>query len=119
MDGRVAGLDPEQQDDATRLSRWHPYPAMVADELALRLASTYVRPGMRVLDPFCGTGRLLFAAARTEGTHCLGLDINPLACLVTDAKAANPTIARLRALREEAAAKPRIRGARLTLRGAK
>ncbi len=119
MDGRVAGFDPGEQGVTTRLSRWHPYPAMVADELALRLASAHVRPGMRVLDPFCGTGRLLFAAARTAGTHCLGLDINPLACLLTEAKAAKPSTARLQELRQEATTKPRKGCVRLTLRGAK
>jgi DNA modification methylase len=92
---------------------------MVADELAVRLASAHVRPGMRVLDPFCGTGRLLFAAARTASTHCIGLDINPLACLLAEAKAAKPSTAKLRELRQEAAAKPRKGCVPLTLRGAK
>jgi len=119
MDERVAGVDQQERVDGTRLSRWHPYPAMVADELALRLASAHVQPGMRILDPFCGTGRLLFAAARTTGTRCVGLDINPLACLVTEAKAAKPDTAKLRELRQEATARPRKGSVRLTLRGAK
>ena len=46
----------------TRLSRWHPYPAMIP---MIWLPS--LRPCMfarkPVLDPFCGSGRLLMAAA--------------------------------------------------------
>jgi site-specific DNA-methyltransferase (cytosine-N4-specific) len=74
---------------ATRLSRIHPYPAIVADELALSLAERYVKPWDAVLDPFCGSGRLLAAAARVPGER-VGMDVNPLACLLTRAKLANP-----------------------------
>src|SRR5882672_3807097 len=70
----------------------HPYPAMVADELALSLATRYVKPSDSVLDPFCGSGRLLVAAARFPGRR-VGVDINPLACLLTRAKLANPDVA--------------------------
>ena len=70
----------------TRLSRFHPYPAMVADELAIDLARSHVRPGQAVLDPFCGSGRLLIAGAAVPGEF-LGIDVNPLACLITMAKA--------------------------------
>lgn len=57
---------------------------MVADELAESLATRFVPPNSRVLDPFCGTGRLL-AAARNAAL-CVGLDANPLACLLSEAK---------------------------------
>jgi site-specific DNA-methyltransferase (cytosine-N4-specific) len=70
----------------------HPYPAMVADELALSLARRFVKPNNSVLDPFCGSGRLLVAAARVPGER-VGVDINPLACLLTRAKLANPNVA--------------------------
>jgi len=59
---------------------------MVADGLAEALARAFVAPGDRVLDPFCGTGRILAAAAE-KGAHCVGVDVNPLAVLVTRAKA--------------------------------
>jgi DNA modification methylase len=62
---------------------------MVADELALELADEYVRPGGSVLDPFCGSGRLLVAAAKYPGLRH-GMDVNPLACLLTRAKLARP-----------------------------
>lgn len=86
--GREAGRICTAQDGhTTRLSRWHSYPAMVPDELAVDMAAQIVNPGNRVLDPFCGSGRLLFAAA-SFGARCVGLDVNPLACLITEAKAA-------------------------------
>ena len=68
---------------------------MIADELACKLANELVRPGCRVLDPFCGTGRTVLAAAE-RGAECVAVDVNPLASLVTRAKSANPNMARLR-----------------------
>ena len=72
-------------NERTRLSGFHPYPAMVADELALELARSHVKPGQRVLDPFCGSGRLLVAGASVPGKF-VGMDVNPLARLITMAK---------------------------------
>jgi site-specific DNA-methyltransferase (cytosine-N4-specific) len=69
----------------TRFSNLHAYPAMVPDTLATELASRFVRPGDRVLDPFCGSGRLLLAAAE-RGAQCVGLDVNPVAILLVTAK---------------------------------
>ena len=81
----------------SNLSRLHPYPAMIADGLADDLAQRFIAPGARVLDPFCGTGRLLLAAAAT-GSHCVGIDVNPLAVLITRAKAGSPNLGILQAL---------------------
>ena len=70
----------------TRLSNFHPYPAMVADDVAVDLAEKYIGQGSTVLDPFCGSGRLLFAGAVRSGKY-IGIDTNPLACLIVRAKA--------------------------------
>ena len=58
---------------------------MVEDGLAVELAQRHVTTGSRVLDPFCGSGRLLLAGASRPGQF-LGVDVNPLACLVARAK---------------------------------
>jgi site-specific DNA-methyltransferase (cytosine-N4-specific) len=73
----------------TRLSRIHPYPAMIADNLAIQLSEQFVEPGQHVLDPFCGTGRTLLAAMG-RGAECVGIDVNPLAALITRAKSTQP-----------------------------
>jgi 16S rRNA G966 N2-methylase RsmD len=62
---------------------------MIADQLAMELSDRFVEPGKRVLDPFCGTGRTLLAAAE-RGAECVGIDVNPLAILLTRAKSSNP-----------------------------
>ena len=58
---------------------------MVADSVAMGLCQAYVRPGMKVLDPFCGTGRLVVSAAYL-GADAVGIDVNPLAVLISRAK---------------------------------
>ena len=68
----------------TRFNRLHPYPAMVADELALLLVNKYISPQAHVLDPFCGSGRLLAAAGNAAVR--VGIDVNPLAWLLTKTK---------------------------------
>ncbi len=62
---------------------------MIADKLAMELSDRFVEPGKRVLDPFCGTGRTLLAAAE-RGAECVGVDVNPLAILLTRAKSSKP-----------------------------
>jgi len=100
--GSPALIDNPNRPRVTRLSRWHPYPAMVPDELAVDIANEYVSPNSRVLDPFCGTGRLLMAAAEI-GAQCVGYDVNPLAVLITEAKSATACMDRIQKLRRDAA----------------
>jgi len=59
---------------------------MIADHLAVQLSNEYVTSKNRILDPFCGTGRVLIAAAN-RGAYCVGLDVNPLTSLIVNAKA--------------------------------
>lgn len=46
-----------------------------------------IAPGAWLLDPFCGSGTTLLEAAHC-GWNCLGLDLNPLAVLIANAKLA-------------------------------
>ena len=94
-------IDIPNRQRVTRLSRWHPYPAMVPDELAVDIAHKYVSPNSRVLDPFCGTGRLLMAAAEI-GAQCVGYDVNPLAVLITEAKSVTVSLRRIQKLHRDA-----------------
>lgn len=84
-----------------RLSRIHPYPAMVSDQVAVELAAELVRTDDTVLDPFCGTSRTLVAAAEL-GAHTTGLDVNPLAVLISRAKFSSPALPRLKRLAHSA-----------------
>lgn len=53
----------------------------------------FTRPGDRVLDPFSGRGTTLLQS-RVENRNALGGDLNPLAFVLTRAKAAPPTWSR-------------------------
>lgn len=66
----------------TRLDR---YPAKMVSRLADDLVSRYARNATRVLDPFCGSGAVLTAAARA-GIAVTGIDINPMGVLLSQTK---------------------------------
>lgn len=66
----------------TRLDR---YPAKMVSRLADDLVSRYAVDATRVLDPFCGSGAVLTAAARA-GIAVTGIDINPMAVLLSQTK---------------------------------
>lgn len=91
---------------------------MVADELAVELCEQLVSRESRFLDPFCGSGRLIMAAA-TQGAVCTGLDWNPLACLITQAKAAKASLETIATVAAEcgSARRQRVRRMQLKLRG--
>jgi site-specific DNA-methyltransferase (cytosine-N4-specific) len=64
---------------------FHRYPAMMVPQVIDQLLRQFGKPGMSLLDPFCGTGRAL-VAGRVAGMECIGLDVNPLAVLVAKSK---------------------------------
>jgi DNA methylase len=63
----------------------HPYPAKFIPHIPRAIIGRYARPGLPVLDPMCGSGTTLVEAAGA-GFHALGVDINPVAVLVSKAK---------------------------------
>lgn len=76
----------------------HPYPAKFVAELPRALLSVLpIPPGTAVLDPFCGGGTTLVECQRM-GLPSVGLDLNPIACLMARVK----TAPRPRGLRESA-----------------
>jgi site-specific DNA-methyltransferase (cytosine-N4-specific) len=66
----------------------HPYPARMVPQIAKKLLGKLAQKGEVVLDPFCGSGGVL-AEARLAGLNSIGIDINPLACLLAEVKS-NP-----------------------------
>lgn len=59
----------------------HPFPARMAPGIALEALSGSKAP-LRVLDPMAGSGTVL-AVARSKGHRAIGLDVDPLAVLLT------------------------------------
>lgn len=61
----------------------HPFPARMAPEIALDCIPE-VKQGeaQRILDPMCGSGTVLSVAA-ARGHHAIGVDLDPLAILMT------------------------------------
>jgi len=64
----------------------HPYKGKFYPQLAKSLFNIAVaKRGMRVLDPFCGSGTVLLEA-QLNGLSGFGLEMNPLAVLISKAK---------------------------------
>ena len=65
------------------LSNIHPYPAKFISEIPSSLIDCLWKgQGDFILDPFCGSGSTLEAAQR-QGIPSLGVDLNPIACLIS------------------------------------
>jgi len=65
--------------------RLHNYPAMMIPQVAGRLIETYRKKDSVLLDPFCGSGTVL-VEAKLFGLNSYGIDINPLARLLSEVK---------------------------------
>ena len=70
----------------------HPYPAKFISEIPRALLKTLpIPPGTAVLDPFAGSGTTLVECQR-HGIPSVGIDLNPIACLMSRVKTApNPS----------------------------
>ncbi len=76
-------LKPSDTNYATH--GYHRYPAKFIPQLAERLILTYTGEGDWVIDPFMGSGTTL-VEAKKHRRPTLGVDINPVAHLVSQAK---------------------------------
>ncbi|HOV33204.1 MAG TPA: DNA methyltransferase [Candidatus Hydrogenedens sp.] len=73
-------------NDASYLThKFHTYPAKFPPQLPRTILSNYSKPGEIVLDPFVGSGTTLVEALY-GGINSIGIDINPLACLISKVK---------------------------------
>jgi DNA modification methylase len=90
----------------------HPYPTRFSPDLPGRLIEALSKRGQTVLDPLCGSGTAVVEAARRD-RHAIGVDISPLATLITRTKCAR--------IREEdrAAVQACVALAKSLIRGAK
>ena len=68
------------------ISLLHPYPARFIDALPRQLISIIGCPDdTSIFDPFCGSGTTLIEAQRA-GIQSVGVDLNPIACLISRVK---------------------------------
>lgn len=63
----------------------HSYVAAINPPLVEALIDTYFPKGEKILDPYCGGGGVLVEAL-LSGYDCAGIDINPLAVILSKAK---------------------------------
>jgi site-specific DNA-methyltransferase (cytosine-N4-specific) len=64
----------------------HPYPAKFIQEIPRTLIQTVGIPkGTWVMDPFCGAGATL-VESQLAGIPAIGIDVNPIACLISRVK---------------------------------
>jgi SAM-dependent methyltransferase len=79
-------VDTESDSIAMRLpTRLDRYPAKMVSRLADHLIARYAMGATQLLDPFCGSGAVLVAAARA-GLRVSGIDINPVGVLLSRTK---------------------------------
>jgi hypothetical protein len=71
-----------------------PYFTMFPLEFPQRILMRHGRAGETVLDPFAGRGTTLFAA-RLQSMNAYGIDSNPVAVAISEAKLANSTAKRI------------------------
>jgi site-specific DNA-methyltransferase (cytosine-N4-specific) len=92
-EGRVGNLDSldwEARDATTRYltHSYHSYSAKYIPQIPRYLISNLTKKNDLILDNFVGSGTTL-VESKILGRHAIGVDINPLACLVAKVKITN------------------------------
>jgi SAM-dependent methyltransferase len=73
---------------ASPIEKLHPYPAKFIPEIPGALLDCLsIAQGGLVLDPFCGSGTTL-VEAQIRGIDAIGVDLNPIACLISRVRTA-------------------------------
>src|ERR671928_1719504 len=80
-------LDWELQKANTRYYThgYHPYSAKYIPQIPNRLISNFTEKNDLVLDTFMGSGTTL-VESKILGRNAIGIDVNPLACLISKVK---------------------------------
>ena len=79
---------------STALNGICPYFTMFPLEFPLAVLSRHAKRGEAVLDPFSGRGTTIYAG-RLSGLHSYGIDSNPVAVAISEAKLANTSPGRV------------------------
>ena len=77
--------DKTRKDTAYITHGYHRYPAKFIPQIVSRLAEKYTKEGDLIVDPFGGCGTTL-VESKIMGRSSVGVDINPVAVLITKAK---------------------------------
>ncbi len=73
------------EDTQQHMHAVHPYPARMIPQIPLKAMELWTREKDTVLDPFSGCGTTLLEAV-THGRNAIGIDNNPIACLISKTK---------------------------------
>jgi DNA modification methylase len=84
--------------------RFHPYCARFPSEIVEAAIERYSQPGESIFDPFCGSGTTLVASLACR-RQVIGIDVDPLAVMISEAKCTPFAPERYAAWRERFAAR--------------
>lgn len=73
------------KEEQTGTHGFHPYFASFNPQIPRKAMKWFTSEGDIVLDPFCGSGTTL-VEAKLGNRNSIGIDVNPLACLITKVK---------------------------------
>lgn len=82
-DVRVNFDDSKNNSDFTH--NFHPYPAKFIPAIPRKAIEKLSKEGETIMDPFCGCGTTL-VEAKILNRKSIGVDSNPLACLISKVK---------------------------------
>nr|WP_245302312.1 DNA methyltransferase [Symbiobacterium terraclitae] len=82
-DWSFSSLSAKETSEGTHA--YHSYPMRFVPQLVRKVLQHYTPPGAVIMDPFMGSGTTIVEAA-LKGHAVIGIDVNPLAKLITDAK---------------------------------
>jgi hypothetical protein len=84
---RLCALDWELENANTKYYThgYHPYSSKYIPQIPNRLISTFSERNDLILDPFLGSGTTL-VESKVLSRNAVGVDINPLACLISRVK---------------------------------
>ncbi|MDR0643375.1 MAG: hypothetical protein LBG05_00475 [Treponema sp.] len=78
-------IDNQNQKSVYYTHGFHPYPAKYTPQLVNKYFKLFCESGWTILDPFCGSGTAVVEGA-LNGMNTVGIDLNPIASLISKAK---------------------------------